>query len=65
MGKRANVIVTDGDPFETQTKIKHVFIDGYMVPMESRHTRLYEEFLQRNPGLDEHPKPTEVAEPIG
>lgn len=65
VGKRANVIVTDGDPFETQTKIKHVFIDGYMVPLESRHTRLYEEFLQRSPGLDEQPKPTEVAEPIG
>ena len=56
-GKKANLIVTDGDPFETKTSIKHVFIDGFMIPMESRHTRLYEEFLEREPGLDKHPQP--------
>ena len=56
-GKKANLIVTDGDPFETATDIKHVFIDGYMIPMESRHTRLYDEFLDREPGLDKHPQP--------
>lgn len=65
VGKKANVFVADGDPFEPKTKISHVFIDGYMIPMESRQTRLYEEFLQREPGLQKHPKPTEVAEPIG
>jgi imidazolonepropionase-like amidohydrolase len=48
VGKRANVFVADGDPFEPATQITHVFIDGYNVPLESRHTRLYDEFLQRS-----------------
>jgi imidazolonepropionase-like amidohydrolase len=65
VGKKANLIVADGDPFETQTKINHVFIDGYMIPLENRQTRLNDEFLHREPGLNKHPEPTEVAEPIG
>ena len=54
VGKKATLFVADGDPFETKTDIHHVFIDGYMVPMESRHTRLYDEFLNRVPGLKKH-----------
>lgn len=52
VGKEATLFVSDGDPFETRTMIKHVFIGGHQVSMESRHTRLYEEFLNRSPGLD-------------
>ncbi|GGF38814.1 amidohydrolase family protein [Echinicola rosea] len=52
-GKSATVFVSDGDPFETKTQIKHVFIDGYKIPMTSRHIRLYQEFLERSPGLEE------------
>ncbi len=51
-GKVANLFVTDGDPFETKTKVKHVFIGGWKIPLESRHTLLYEEFLQRSPSAD-------------
>lgn len=54
IGKEATFFVADGDPFETATTIYHVFIAGYEIPMESRHTRLYEEFLQRSPGLHKH-----------
>lgn len=50
-GKVANLFVSDGDPFETKTKINHVFINGWKIPMESRHTLLHDEFLQRSPGL--------------
>lgn len=50
-GKQATLFVTDGDPFETSTDVKHVFIEGWKIPMESRHTKLYEEFLEREPGL--------------
>ncbi len=50
-GKVANLFVADGDPFETKTEIKHLFISGYKVPLTSRHTDLYREFLDRNPGL--------------
>lgn len=51
-GKIANLFIADGDPFETSTQIRDVFIDGYRVPMESRQTRLYDEFLNRDPGLE-------------
>ncbi len=50
-GKNATVFVSDGDPFETRTQIEHLFIDGWKVSTESRHTRLYEEFLERTPGI--------------
>ncbi len=51
-GKIANIIVTDGDPFETKTQVKYIIINGWQVPTESRHTLLYDEFLERSPGLD-------------
>ncbi|TDQ18732.1 imidazolonepropionase-like amidohydrolase [Algoriphagus boseongensis] len=50
-GKRANLIVATGDPFETRSQIMHVFIDGYRIPLSNRHIRLYQEFLERSPGL--------------
>ncbi|MCP3933380.1 MAG: amidohydrolase family protein [Bacteroidetes bacterium] len=50
-GKIASLFVSDGDPFETKTQIKHLFINGWKVSLESRHTRLYNEFLERKPGL--------------
>jgi imidazolonepropionase-like amidohydrolase len=53
VGKSANLFICDGDPFETKTTIDQVFIDGWKIPMESRHTLLYDEFLSRNPGLNE------------
>lgn len=51
-GKVANLFVTDGDPFETKTQVKYVFIDGWNISMESRHTQLYDEYLNRAPGVD-------------
>lgn len=51
VGKSANILVTDGDPLETKTQIKHLFINGWQVPIDSRHIQLYEEFLERSPGL--------------
>ncbi|MDX1438402.1 MAG: amidohydrolase family protein [Rubricoccaceae bacterium] len=50
-GKEATLFVADGDPFQTQTQIVDLFIGGYRVPIESRHISLYNEFLNRNPGL--------------
>jgi imidazolonepropionase-like amidohydrolase len=50
-GKRANLVISTGDPLETKSQILHVFIDGYMIPMSNRHIRLYQEFLERSPGL--------------
>jgi imidazolonepropionase-like amidohydrolase len=55
VGKKANLFVSTGDPFETKTEILNVFIDGFQVPMTSRQIELYEEFLNRNPGLNKYP----------
>lgn len=51
-GKRANLFICDGDPFEPKTKIEQVFINGYKIPMQSRHSQLYDEFLERYPGVE-------------
>lgn len=51
VGKVANLIVSTGDPFETRSQIMHVFINGYRIPLSNRHIRLYQEFLERSPGL--------------
>ena len=52
VGKRANLFVADGDPFQPATDVQHLFIDGYKLPLENRQTKLYDEFLNRNPGLE-------------
>ncbi|MBS1491736.1 MAG: amidohydrolase family protein [Bacteroidetes bacterium] len=50
-GKDANLFVCDGDPFEPKTQIKQVFINGWQIPLVSRQTQLYDEFLKREPGV--------------
>lgn len=47
VGKRADVIVTDGDPLEIRTNVQRVFIAGEEIPMESLHTLLYKKFANR------------------
>lgn len=54
IGKDATLLVATGDPFETRTQIRHVFIDGFRVPMSNRHIKLYQEFLERSPGLEKN-----------
>jgi len=49
--KVANLFVSDGDPFETKTQIEKLFIRGWSIPLESRHTLFYDEFLERTPGV--------------
>jgi imidazolonepropionase-like amidohydrolase len=46
-GKWADLIVTDGDPLETRTEVKQVFIKGGAVDLENKHHRLYEKYLAR------------------
>jgi imidazolonepropionase-like amidohydrolase len=47
VGKQATLILTDGDPLEIRTNVKRVFIAGEDMPMDSRHTLLYEKFKNR------------------
>jgi imidazolonepropionase-like amidohydrolase len=47
VGKIANLVVTDGDLLEARTHVRHLFIDGRLIPLTSRHTELYEAFKNR------------------
>ena len=47
VGKIANVVVADGDILEARTNIKYLFIGGKMIPLTSRHTRLFDAFKDR------------------
>jgi imidazolonepropionase-like amidohydrolase len=47
VGKRATVIVTDGDPLEIPTQVKLAFIDGARIELISRQTQLYDKYRER------------------
>ena len=46
-GKWANLIVTDGDPLEVRTAVRHVIIRGRDVDLANRHSRSYELYGSR------------------
>lgn len=46
-GKKANLVVATGDILEYQTEIKHLFINGQPVSLETKHTRLYDKYRKR------------------
>lgn len=46
-GKRATLMVTNGDPLEISTQVQLAFIDGASVDLRSRHTLLYEKYHER------------------
>jgi len=46
-GKIGNLVVTDGDIFEYKTSIKHVFIKGVPISLETKHTKLYQKYINR------------------
>lgn len=47
VGKMANIVVADGDILEARTTIKYLFINGRLLPLTSRHTRLFDSFKDR------------------
>ena len=46
-GKVANVIVTDGDPLEIVTHVRHLFIGGEEISLDTNQTLLYQKFSSR------------------
>jgi imidazolonepropionase-like amidohydrolase len=46
-GKVANLTIWNGDPLELRTPVPRVFIAGREVGPESKHTLLYERWLNR------------------
>ena len=47
VGKDANLVVASGDIMDHRTQVTRVFIDGVAQLLETRHTRLYEQFKDR------------------
>ena len=46
-GKIANLIVTDGDPLEIQTQVKHLIIKGKEVDLTNKQTHLAGKYMSR------------------
>jgi imidazolonepropionase-like amidohydrolase len=46
-GKDANLVVASGDIMDARTRVEAVFIDGVEQPLDTRHTRLYDQFRER------------------
>lgn len=46
-GKWADLLITNGDPLEIQTKIEHVYIKGQDIPLTNKQTRLFEKYSER------------------
>jgi imidazolonepropionase-like amidohydrolase len=46
-GKRANLVLTNGDMLQASTQVEAVFIDGRPLEPTSKHTKLYERYRER------------------
>jgi imidazolonepropionase-like amidohydrolase len=46
-GKAADLVITNGDPLEIQTQIKHLYVAGKEVELTNRQTRLYQRYSER------------------
>jgi imidazolonepropionase-like amidohydrolase len=46
-GKRADLIITNGDPLQILAHVERMWIGGEEVPLVSKHTQLYEQFRTR------------------
>jgi imidazolonepropionase-like amidohydrolase len=46
-GKRADLVITDGDLLEARTRVLHVLIDGQPVDLSNRQSELYEYYRAR------------------
>lgn len=47
VGKRATIIVTDGDPLEIPTQVEIAFVDGRRIELKNLQTELYEKYRRK------------------
>jgi len=47
VGKRATLIVTDGNPLEVTTRVLRAFVDGRAIDLASKQQRLYEKYREK------------------
>jgi len=50
-GQSANVVLWSGDPLEVTSVAEKVIINGRLIPMESRQTKLRDRYLPQNPEM--------------
>ena len=50
-GEAASVVLWSGDPLDVTSAAEVVVINGQLIPMESRQTKLRDRYLSENPGL--------------
>jgi imidazolonepropionase-like amidohydrolase len=60
-GRRADVVVWDGDPLELATGVDAVWIDGVRQSLENRQTRLRDRYRQPQEGALPHAYDPRVA----
>jgi cytosine/adenosine deaminase-related metal-dependent hydrolase len=46
-GKEASLFVADGDILDIRSQVKHMWIAGQEVSLNTRHTRLYDKYRSR------------------
>ncbi len=46
-GKWADLVITNGDLLEIQTKIEHIYVKGKEVDLTNKQTRLYDKYMTR------------------
>lgn len=47
IGKRADLVVVQGDPMELSSRLRYLFVGGKPVPLESKYTALYRKYAAR------------------
>jgi imidazolonepropionase-like amidohydrolase len=46
-GKEATLLASDGDILDIRSNVKHLWVDGKEVNLDSRHTKLYDKYKDR------------------
>lgn len=55
VGKSATLIITDGDPLETATHIERAYIDGRLIDLSNKQTKLRDKYRAKYQQLNEKP----------
>lgn len=61
--KAATLIITDGDPLETTTRIERAFIDGREIDLSNKQSKLAEKYREKYKQQKAHPAPAKPASP--
>ncbi len=51
-GKEATLMITDGNPLEITTNVQRAFIRGREIDLSSKHTELYQKYLEKQRRAD-------------